>query len=69
MSSTEDLIYTDAGVSGATLDRPALQRLIADCRAGKIGVVITKDTARLSRDSSQLFTLFGTHAFDLRSPA
>jgi site-specific DNA recombinase len=54
---TLDLIYTDAGVSGATLDRPALRRLIADCRAGKIGVVITKDTARLSRDSSQLFTL------------
>jgi DNA invertase Pin-like site-specific DNA recombinase len=54
---TLDLIYTDGGVSGATLDRPALQRLIADCRAGKIGVVITKDTARLSRDSSQLFTL------------
>jgi site-specific DNA recombinase len=48
---------TDAGVSGATLDRPALQRLIADCRAGKIGVVITKDTARLSRDASQLFAL------------
>jgi site-specific DNA recombinase len=50
-------IYTDAGVSGVTLERPALQRLIADCRAGKIGTVITKDAARLSRDFSQLVAL------------
>jgi site-specific DNA recombinase len=60
---TLDAIYTDAGVSGATLERPALQRLIADCRAGKIGTVITKDTDRLSRDRGQLFALlhiFGT---------
>jgi site-specific DNA recombinase len=35
--------YLDAGVSGATLERPALQRLLADCRAGKIGTVITQD--------------------------
>jgi site-specific DNA recombinase len=54
---TLDVIYTDAGVSGATLERRELQRLIADCRAGKIGVVITQDTARLSRDATQLFTL------------
>jgi DNA invertase Pin-like site-specific DNA recombinase len=26
----------DAGVSGGTLGRPALQRLLVDCRAGKI---------------------------------
>ena len=35
--------YLDAGVSGGTLERPALQRLLADCRAGKIGTVITRD--------------------------
>ena len=58
-----DAIYSDAGVSGVTLERPALQRLIADCRAGKIGTVITKDTDRSSRDRGQLFALlhiFGT---------
>jgi DNA invertase Pin-like site-specific DNA recombinase len=50
-------IYADAGVSGVTLDRPALQQLIADCRAGKIGAVITKDPDRLSRDTRQLIAL------------
>jgi DNA invertase Pin-like site-specific DNA recombinase len=44
----------DPGVSGSTLDRPDLQRLIADCRAGKIGTVITQDPERLSRDTGQL---------------
>jgi DNA invertase Pin-like site-specific DNA recombinase len=28
-------IYTDLGMSGATLERAALQGLIADCRAGE----------------------------------
>lgn len=46
-----------AGVSGATLERRALKRLIADCRAGKVGVVVTKDSAWLARDTGQLFRL------------
>jgi DNA invertase Pin-like site-specific DNA recombinase len=50
-------IYADAGVSGATLERPELQRLIADCRAGKIGTVVTKDLDRLSRDMRQQIAL------------
>lgn len=50
-------IYTDAGVSGVTLERPALQRLIADCRAGKIDTVIAKNPGRLSRNFSQLVAL------------
>ena len=45
--------YLDAGVSG-TLERPALQRLLADCRAGKIGTVITQDPERLSRNPFKL---------------
>jgi DNA invertase Pin-like site-specific DNA recombinase len=51
------LIYLDAGVSGVTLERPALQRLIADCLAGKIATVITQDPDRLSRDRRQLAEL------------
>jgi site-specific DNA recombinase len=50
-------IYLDPGVSGSSLDRPELQRLIADCHAGKIGTVITQDPARLSRDTRQLLAL------------
>jgi DNA invertase Pin-like site-specific DNA recombinase len=51
----------DGGVSGATLARPALQQLLADCRAGEIGVVLTRDADRLSRNTSQLFALL--HCF------
>jgi site-specific DNA recombinase len=50
-------IYMDPGVSGCTLDRPELQRLIADCRAGRIGMVITRDPERLARDKGQLLAL------------
>jgi site-specific DNA recombinase len=49
--------YLDAGVSGGTLERPALQRLLADCRAGKIGTVITQDPERLSRNSLGLIAV------------
>ena len=50
-------IYMDPGVSGVTLDRPDLQRLIEDCRAGQVGTVITQDPDRLSRDTGQLLAL------------
>ena len=50
-------MYIDPGVSGVTMERPELQRLLADCRAGKVGMVITKDTARLSRDTCQLLLI------------
>jgi site-specific DNA recombinase len=49
--------YIDAGVSGATLERPALRQLLADCRAGKIGAVVVKDKDRLSRDAVQLMVI------------
>ena len=64
---TVDGTYMDAGVSGMTLIRPALQQLLADCRAGKIGLVLATDTDRLSRDASQLaallhqFRAYGVH--------
>lgn len=54
---TLSAVYTDPGVSGVTLKRPELQRLLADCRAGKIGMVITRDPERLSRSKSQLIAL------------
>jgi len=50
-------IYMDPGCERSSLDRPDLQRLIADCHAGKIGTIITQDPERLSRDTSQLLAL------------
>jgi site-specific DNA recombinase len=49
--------YVDRGVSGITLQRPALRQLLADCRAGKIGAVIVQDAERLARNEAQLFVI------------
>ena len=32
--------YDDGGFSGATIDRPALQRLLADITAGRLDIVV-----------------------------
>jgi site-specific DNA recombinase len=53
-------MYIDPGVSGITLERPALRKLLADCRAGKIGAVIVKNAERLSRNEGQLFVILDT---------
>jgi DNA invertase Pin-like site-specific DNA recombinase len=53
--------YDDGGVSGASLDRPALQRLLADVRAGKITTVVVYKVDRLTRslaDFAKLVELF-----------
>lgn len=49
-------VYPDAGFSGASTDRPALQQMIADIKAGKITKVLVYKLDRLSR--SQKDTLF-----------
>src|SRR5882757_1483239 len=41
--------YDDGGLSGATLDRPALQQLLADIQAGRIDAVVTYKVDRLTR--------------------
>ena len=42
--------YVDDGVSGTTFDRAGFNRMIKDCEAKKINMIITKDTSRLGRD-------------------
>jgi Resolvase, N terminal domain len=41
--------YDDGGLSGASLDRAALQKLLADVRAGKITIVVVYKVDRLTR--------------------
>jgi len=41
--------YDDGGLSGATIERPALQQLLADIRTGKIDAVVTYKVDRLTR--------------------
>nr|WP_027286176.1 recombinase family protein [Rubritepida flocculans] len=56
--------YDDGGVSGGTLDRPALQRLLADIEAGLVDVVVVYKIDRLSRslmDFARLVQTFDQH--------
>jgi len=44
-------VYADEGLTGTKDNRPEFQRLIADCFAGKIDMVITKSLSRFSRNT------------------
>jgi len=41
--------YDDGGLSGATMDRPALQQLLADITAGRVDIVVVYKIDRLTR--------------------
>jgi len=49
--------YVDAGVSGAKTSRPALDRLLADAREGRVDVVAIWKLDRLARSVSHLLEL------------
>src|SRR3974377_2403843 len=56
--------YDDGGLSGGTLERPALQALLADIRARKVDVVVVYKVDRLTRslaDFAKLVDLFEAH--------
>lgn len=44
-------IYSDNGISGTLVDRPEFQRMLEDCRAKKIDLVITKSITRFARNT------------------
>ncbi|MFM8747238.1 MAG: recombinase family protein [Aestuariivirga sp.] len=53
--------YDDGGISGGTLDRPSLQRLLSDIEDGLVDVVVVYKIDRLSRsliDFSKLVEVF-----------
>ena len=53
--------YNDGGLSGGTLERPALQSLLADIEARKIDIVVVYKVDRLTRalaDFAKLVELF-----------
>jgi DNA invertase Pin-like site-specific DNA recombinase len=57
--------YDDGGFSGGNLERPALQDLIADIRAGRIDIVVVYKVDRLTRslaDFARLVELFDAEA-------
>jgi len=42
-------IYDDGGISGGTLDRPALQRLLGEVAAGRVDIIVVYKVDRLTR--------------------
>src|SRR5271154_5159330 len=54
-------LYDDGGFSGGTLERPALQRLLAEIEAGQIEVIVVYKVDRLTRaltDFAKLVEIF-----------
>ena len=51
-------LYYDEGISGTSKEkRPALQRMIADCEAGKIDRVLVKSLSRFARNTTDCLEL------------
>src|SRR5258708_38507731 len=57
--------YDDGGLSGASLDRPALRELLDDVRARKVDIIVVYKVDRLTRslgDFAKLVELFDQHS-------
>lgn len=56
--------YDDGGISGGTMERPALKRLLADMEAGRIDIVVVYKIDRLTRsltDFARMVEIFDRH--------
>jgi site-specific DNA recombinase len=58
-------LYDDGGFSGATIQRPAFQRLLSDVAAGQVDVVVVYKVDRLTRSLSDFAKIVET--FDKHS--
>ena len=57
--------YDDGGFSGGNMERPALQRLLTDIRAGRVDIVVVYKVDRLTRslaDFARLVEIFDKEA-------
>jgi site-specific DNA recombinase len=58
-------VYDDGGFSGVTMDRPALQRLLADIAAGRVDTIVVYKIDRLTRslaDFAKIVEILDTKA-------
>ena len=53
----DNTVYEDAGISGGTLERPGLQRLLADIDAGLVEQIVVYKVDRLTRSLSDFAKL------------
>src|SRR3989440_3965266 len=57
-------MYDDGGLSGSTLERPALKRLLEDIKAGKVQIIVVYKVDRLTRslaDFAKIVDVFDAH--------
>lgn len=57
-------LYDDGGLSGGTMERPALQRLLGDIQVGKVQIVVVYKVDRLTRslaDFAKIVDVFDAH--------
>ena len=56
-------VYTDAAISGATVLRPAYQKLLKDVRSGSLDIIVAEALDRLSRDQEDIAALYKQISF------
>jgi site-specific DNA recombinase len=56
-------VYSDMAVSGASMQRPGVQRLMDDASSGHFDIIVTEALDRLSRDQADVATLFKRLSF------
>jgi DNA invertase Pin-like site-specific DNA recombinase len=49
-------VYADEGITGTKANRPEFKRLLSDCLAGKIDMIITKSVSRFARNTVTLLS-------------
>jgi site-specific DNA recombinase len=58
-------VYDDGGISGGTMDRPALKRLLSDIQEGRVNTVVVYKVDRLTRsltDFAKIIEIFDSHS-------
>src|SRR5882762_5484527 len=55
--------YDDGGFSGATMERPALQQLLAEIQAGRVDIVVVYKVDRLTRSLADFAKIVEILAF------
>ena len=56
-------IFTDMAISGASMQRPGVQRLMDDASRGHFDIIVAEALDRLSRDQADVATLFKRLSF------
>ena len=49
-------VYIDEGITGTKEERPGFQQMMADCRDGKIDLILTKSISRFARNTLTLLS-------------